>query len=226
MKNFSAFLLFSLFLPIIVVAQKTSEYTLYLKNGSIIKCSLINYDPAKSITVQTFDGQKFDFKVEEIDSLVLAPETSPKQPTPQSPARFAGRSRYSDAGFSIGAFIPFGSFSGGASRTGIAVAGRLSNGINPGLFMTLGYCHNGNSGNEGNQNVLYAVLGSRFGVVDSVSGKGFSFAPVIGATLSQSTSWCVGVMADVHIQRNILITIQCIASEISLVQFSVSFVLR
>ncbi len=226
MKNLLFISTILFLLPPFVSAQTKTEYTLYLKNGSAIKCAVLNYDPANSITIQVSDGQRFDFKIEEIDSLVLAPMRSHDTLAAQSPEQLSRHPSYSEAGISFGSFIPFGSIPGGKSRLGFMIAGRLGSGMNPGFFFTFGYGNNSSSHNSGIGNAFFIALGPRFGRIDSVSGKGFSFTPIIGSLLGAEKLLGGGFAVDIHLHRNVLFNIQILASEISLVNFTISFVAR
>lgn len=57
-------------LPVIMMAQSPSNQTIYLKNGSVIKGTIIEEIPNKSYTVQTADQSTFVFAIEDVEKIV------------------------------------------------------------------------------------------------------------------------------------------------------------
>ena len=62
-------------------ASKTNSlsHILKLKNGSEIKCNIVELKPSESIKVETFDGSIFVFKMDEVEAMVKQESSSPKQ---------------------------------------------------------------------------------------------------------------------------------------------------
>ncbi len=71
MKVISLSILFA-FLFILFTNLSRAEQTtqiLYLKNGSVIKCNVIEFDPAKQIKIKTSDGSVYVYEANQIDKL-------------------------------------------------------------------------------------------------------------------------------------------------------------
>ena len=50
-------------------AQNMQE-VVYLKNGSIIKCVVIEQVPGESLKIQTYDGSIFVYKMSEVEKII------------------------------------------------------------------------------------------------------------------------------------------------------------
>ena len=65
MKHFFLVLMLTIF-SLGLTAQESYQDVVYLKNGSIIKGTIIEQVPNESIKIQTADGSIFVYKMEEI----------------------------------------------------------------------------------------------------------------------------------------------------------------
>lgn len=66
-------ILLTLFITILCLncfAQNENNDVVYLKNGSIIKGAIIEYEPYKTVKIQTSDGSIFVYKTEECESII------------------------------------------------------------------------------------------------------------------------------------------------------------
>ncbi len=57
-------------------AEQTNQI-LYLKNGSVIKCNVVEFDPSKQIKIKTSDGSVYVYEASQIDKLIS--EHNPQQ---------------------------------------------------------------------------------------------------------------------------------------------------
>ncbi len=64
-----ATIIFCIFLTSIALSQQEYEEVVYLKNGSVIKGTIVEQIPDVSIKIQTKDGNMFVYKMEEIDRI-------------------------------------------------------------------------------------------------------------------------------------------------------------
>ena len=71
-------LLLILTLPFNTLAQEKTEDVVYLKNGSIIRGTIIEQIPNKSIRIQTRDGSIFFYEMDEIEKITKEPRISVK----------------------------------------------------------------------------------------------------------------------------------------------------
>ena len=66
---------------ILVFAQQNYDDVVYLKNGSIIRGTIIEQVPNVYISIQTYDKNVFVYKLEEIEKITKEPKTSVKAST-------------------------------------------------------------------------------------------------------------------------------------------------
>ncbi len=78
MKKFAT-IIFCIFLTSIALSQQEYEEVVYLKNGSVIKGTIIEQVPDVSIKIQTKDGNVFVYKMEEIERITKEPVQSSLQ---------------------------------------------------------------------------------------------------------------------------------------------------
>lgn len=94
-------ILIAIFISAQVVAQHRDE-VVYLKNGSEIRGTVIQYKPGEKIRIQTRDGSLFVYQMDEVDHLS-------KNIRPRSSTSLLGRGYrgFADAGFTIPIGIDF-----------------------------------------------------------------------------------------------------------------------
>jgi opacity protein-like surface antigen len=78
------------------------DEVLYLKNGSIIRGTIIEQIPNVSVKIRTLDGSIFVYKVEEIEKITKESPKPESQDAGKKPSR-----RETDFGLRLGYFIPF-----------------------------------------------------------------------------------------------------------------------
>lgn len=78
MKKFAT-IIFCIFLTSIALSQQEYEEVVYLKNGSVIKGTIIEQVPDVSIKIQTKDGNTFVYQMDEIDRITKEPVQSSVQ---------------------------------------------------------------------------------------------------------------------------------------------------
>jgi hypothetical protein len=91
--------------PQCLVAQEQTSSTLYLKNGSVIRCTLVNVIRDTSITVQTSNNTQLKFSYDQLDSLVSAPIDS-SSPVSEFYSKPHSQSKSSTSGLFVGGMIP------------------------------------------------------------------------------------------------------------------------
>ncbi|MDX2129002.1 MAG: hypothetical protein SFU91_08200 [Chloroherpetonaceae bacterium] len=124
---FSFLILFSS----LAFAQNQSQDVVYLKNGSIIRGSIIELIPEKTITIETIDGSKFIFKMAEVEKITKEDTRGDNASQNQS----TKKTGY--LGLTLGPSIPVGDF---AERSnGLATTGLQLNLINMGYLFTRNY---------------------------------------------------------------------------------------
>ncbi|MBK7140429.1 MAG: hypothetical protein IPH74_16085 [Bacteroidetes bacterium] len=72
MRKILLFLLFSI--AIKVFAQTSQDEVVYLKNGSIIRGTIIEQIPNEKIKIQTSEGNVFVYKYDEIEKITKEPK--------------------------------------------------------------------------------------------------------------------------------------------------------
>ncbi len=60
-------ILFCLFVPNVAFARL--DQVVYLKNGSAIKCNIIEMSPGENIKIQTWDGSKYVYSMDEVEKV-------------------------------------------------------------------------------------------------------------------------------------------------------------
>jgi hypothetical protein len=71
-------------------AQQSSQDVLYLKNGSIIRGTIIEQVPNKSLKIQTADGSVFVYSIEEVEKITKEVATTNSTETTKSFAKTSG----------------------------------------------------------------------------------------------------------------------------------------
>ncbi len=74
-----ATIIFCIFLTSIALSQQEYEEVVYLKNGSVIKGTIIEQVPDVSIKIQTKDGNTFVYQMDEIERITKEPVQSSVQ---------------------------------------------------------------------------------------------------------------------------------------------------
>ena len=170
MKNYIRLILLSaiIILSVTVLIAQTKDIV-YLKNGSVIKGSILEMIPDKTIKIQTIDGNIFVYNMSEVekigkDTAAPAPETKPAierpsnqgQPSYESQRGYQGQSSSEGAGpkFSIygGVSLPLGNFAKkwgegddkglGAAKTGWSAGIQFVTGGTVGLIIDGNYSQN------------------------------------------------------------------------------------
>jgi hypothetical protein len=116
MKNF-LFLIVLGFITTFASAQNNYQDVVYLKNGSIIRGTIIEQVPGKSIKIETADKSVFVYKMDEIEKLTKEENIAIKG------KQYSGKKR-GCIGLSVGANIPVGKFADendGAAKTGFQI---------------------------------------------------------------------------------------------------------
>ncbi len=104
------------------------DNALFLKNGSIIKCSIVTLIPDSSITIRTADSSFFTFRMTDVDrvgidyAVTVASPTQPKQTPVQTDSLSKGqhRERNITLGIFAGLNIPIGDFASSGADGGAA----------------------------------------------------------------------------------------------------------
>ncbi len=116
--------------------QRQMKDVLYLKNGSVIKGTILELQPEKSVRIRTSDGSVFVFEMAQVEKIVKEEDTAPvkttplKLTTPTTPVA-AEASRSTQFLINGGISLPVGPFSktgdpeAGAAKSGYAVAAEL-----------------------------------------------------------------------------------------------------
>jgi hypothetical protein len=170
MKNYIRLILLAaiIILSVTVLIAQTKDIV-YLKNGSVIKGSILEMIPDKTIKIQTADGNIFVYNMSEVekigkDTAAPAPETKPAierpsnqgQPSYESQRGYQGQSSSEGAGpkFSIygGVSLPLGNFAKkwgegddkglGAAKTGWSAGIQFVTGGTVGLIIDGNYSQN------------------------------------------------------------------------------------
>ena len=170
MKNYIRLILLAaiIILSVTVLIAQTKDIV-YLKNGSVIKGSILEMIPDKTIKIQTADGNIFVYNMSEVekigkDTAAPAPETKPAierpsnqgQPSYESQRGYQGQSSSEGAGpkFSIygGVSLPMGDFAKkwgegddkglGAAKTGWSAGIQFVTGGTVGLIIDGNYSQN------------------------------------------------------------------------------------
>ncbi len=117
--------------------QRPMKDVLYLKNGSVIKGTILELQPEKSVRIQTSDGSIFVFEMTQVEKIVKEEDTAPpvqttplKLTTPATPAAappVRSTQFLINGGLSlpVGAFGKTGDPEAGAAKTGYALAAEL-----------------------------------------------------------------------------------------------------
>ena len=170
MKNYiRLILLAAIFILSVTVLIAQTKDIVYLKNGSVIKGSILEMIPDKTIKIQTADGNIFVYNMSEVekigkDTAAPAPETKPAierpsnqgQPSYESQRGYQGQSSSEGAGpkFSIygGVSLPLGNFAKkwgegddkglGAAKTGWSAGIQFVTGGTVGLIIDGNYSQN------------------------------------------------------------------------------------
>jgi len=169
-KNYIRLILLAaiIILSVTVLIAQTKDIV-YLKNGSVIKGSILEMIPDKTIKIQTADGNIFVYNMSEVekigkDTAAPAPETKPAierpsnqgQPSYESQRGYQGQSSSEGAGpkFSIygGVSLPMGDFAKkwgegddkglGAAKTGWSAGIQFVTGGTVGLIIDGNYSQN------------------------------------------------------------------------------------
>jgi hypothetical protein len=169
-KNYIRLILLSaiIILSVTVLIAQTKDIV-YLKNGSVIKGSILEMIPDKTIKIQTADGNIFVYNMSEVekigkDTAAPAPETKPAierpsnqgQPSYESQRGYQGQSSSEGVGpkFSIygGVSLPLGNFAKkwgegddkglGAAKTGWSAGIQFVTGGTVGLIIDGNYSQN------------------------------------------------------------------------------------
>jgi len=170
MKNYIRLILLAaiIILSVTVLIAQTKDIV-YLKNGSVIKGSILEMIPDKTIKIQTADGNIFVYNMSEVekigkDTAAPAPETKPAierpsnqgQPSYESQRGYQGQSSSEGVGpkFSIygGVSLPLGNFAKkwgegddkglGAAKTGWSAGIQFVTGGTVGLIIDGNYSQN------------------------------------------------------------------------------------
>lgn len=80
-----------IFMSVCVVAQNFQE-VLYLKNGSIIRCVVLEQTPNESVKIQTADGSIFVYKIDEVEKITKEQKELTKEaPTVREKQKYPNR---------------------------------------------------------------------------------------------------------------------------------------
>jgi len=173
MKKYLALLLFAL-IPTMSFGQSNYQDVVYLNNGSIIRGTIIEQVPNKSIKIETADRNVFVYQIDEIEKII-------KDTFYREKADFKSNSdrRKGFIGLSLGASIPVGDF--GDLYNGLAKTGIHLNLIN------FGYLFSENFG----------ITATWFGAANPInvagldpwSYGGIMTGPLLSFPLSQKVEW-------------------------------------
>jgi hypothetical protein len=200
MKNQKKYLWLLLSLALWLVslsAQNNTRDAIYLKNGSIIKGSIIEMVPAGSVKIQVADGSIFVYAMAEVEKIEKEP-VSPSSPHPSQATKEVGKPKISIYG---GVAIPVGDFAkekemNWNAKTGIMFGIQYTTGEEIGFLISGSYASNAtsyggisssyaSSGTSSNWESILVLTGLKIETTNS-SGVGFIFAPLFGFHVSVS----------------------------------------
>ncbi|GEM_PF-142189 len=196
----------------IICAQITTKDVVYLKNGSIIKGSIIELIPEKTIKIQTSDGSIFVYATSEIER--ISKETVQSSETISI---FGGGGQSLPSRFSIfgGTAIPVGDFAsetsadGGWAKTGFTAGAQFVTGGQIGFLVHASYTMNPTKITEnpfpyhatiesGSWSSILLLAGPKIGTTNP-AGTNFFFAPVLGVNIG-GTPKLTGKISDTYSQ--------------------------
>lgn len=195
---------------VMLCSQTVMRDVVYLKNGSIVKGTIIEMVPNQSIKIQTGDGSVFVYTMAEVDRITK--EEVSKASTQTSPL-FSSDGQEAPSMFSIfgGVSIPLGDFEkednihAGAAKTGFTLGAQyVSGGGIVGYFIQASYTQNTmkdffapfdvyngtldlttTSSDFGSWKQIMVLGGPKIGTAQK-NGPNFFFAPLIGLDLCMS----------------------------------------
>jgi hypothetical protein len=185
------------------VAQTTYRDVIYLKSGSVIKGTIIETVPEKSIKIETADGNVFVYNMSEIEKITK--EAVAVQIMAQ-PSLFGGSTESLPSLFSIfgGAAIPVGDFASetdeehGFAKTGFTAGVQFVTGGQIGFLINASYASNPTDLKDinpfpydaydiecGSWTSILLLTGLKIGTTNP-TGVNFFFAPLIGMNIGMS----------------------------------------
>ena len=204
MKKFMAFLLLVVSLCFCVsqmLAQTATRDVVHLKNGSIIKGTIIELIPNATVKIQTADGSLFVYTMSEIEKIEKESDTAPSA---QGIVTHPSTQENVPTKVSIfgGVALPVGEFAdetNGGAKTGYTAGIQIVGGGQVGFLINASYSSNptnigqtfasyfgsGVNAESGNWSSILALAGAKFGT-NNASGANFFFAPLIGVNVGMS----------------------------------------
>jgi hypothetical protein len=183
-------------------AQNSTRDVVFLKNGSIVKGSIVELIPSLSVKIQTADGSIFVYAMAEIEKIekemiataqpVISSSALPNQETTET-----GRTKFSIFG---GAAFPVGDFaeeSNGSAKTGFTFGMQIVGGGQVGFLIHASYASNstslgeymansyGASGSSSSWGSILMLTGIKVGTTNP-TGTNFFFAPLLGINIGTS----------------------------------------
>jgi hypothetical protein len=187
---------------------------LFLKNGSIIKCRLIEYVPEKTLVIQTTDQTRWEYSVADVDSLVqmnfVPQENFPISADSGVPSHSQSKK---PKNVRIGIMLGYGydmgtSVAGAGTHNGWSVAFQTESLWKIGFYMSTGYY--AVRSDEGTSKAYFLYLGPEFTILPE---NGFFIAPFFGLYGNNSILWSWGAAAETHISKRICVGLKYFESE-------------
>jgi hypothetical protein len=184
-------------------AQNNVRDVIYLKNGSIIKGSLVEILPGISVKIQTTDGSIYVYTMTEIQKIEKESISTPQPVISSSALPEQGIKEIVKPKISIygGVAIPMGDFSeekemSWKGKTGYTFGIQYASGEEIGFLINGSYTSNsasfggisspyGGSGSSNSWASILVLVGLKMGTTNS-AGANFTFAPLFGLHVSVS----------------------------------------
>lgn len=164
-----------------MIAQEAMQDVLYLKNGNVIRGTIIEFVPDKIVKIQTDDGSLFVFAVTEVEKIQKEKGTVPAKSAPVSKRSPTGNDI--SVGLCVGATIPIGDFAERQSNLGGADGGfgvglQLVSTKQVGVLLNLSYSSN-SSKIVDSWSCFFALVGLKVSLLDSTKPDLY-IAPTVG----------------------------------------------